>query len=120
LAVTNAKSEAVRKFGQMMVDEHKKANEKLMEVAQKAGLTVTAKPTAEHQKCLDKLKDLKGAEFDKEYMTEQVKGHEIAVREFKRAKAEATDSGVKDFASKSLSTLEKHLDIAKKILADGK
>jgi len=120
LALANAKSDAVKKFAQMVIDDHAKASEMLTQAAEKSGTKLPTKPTAEHQKCIDRLTGLKAEEFDKAYLFENVKGHEMAVKEFKRAKAESKDDAVKGFASKMLPTLEKHLDIVKKIQADGK
>ena len=119
LATTNAKSDAVKAFAKRMIADHKKTGEKLA-AAQKTSQSGATKLTAEHQKCLDTLRGLKGDEFDTYFMTETVKGHEMAVKEFKRAKAETKDEAVKDFAASTLPILEKHLDIAKKIQADGK
>ena len=119
LATTNAKSDAVKVFAKRMIEDHKKTGEKLA-AAQKTSQSGATKLTDECQKCLDKLRDLKGEEFDAYFMTETVKGHEMAVKEFKRAKAETKDEAVKDFVASTLPILEKHLDIAKKIQADGK
>lgn len=120
LAVAQGKSDGVKKFGQMMVDDHSKANEELKTVAKKANMEVPAKMMEEHQKHVDHFKALKGEEFDKAYAKHMVEDHEKDVAEFTKASKEAKDAGVKEFASKTLPTLQKHLDEAKKLDKGGK
>jgi len=116
LAATKAKSEAVKKYAEMMVEDHRKASEQIAKLAEKATLTVPTKLNAEHQKCFDTLKD--NENFDKEYITGSIKSHEMGVKAFKRAIAESKDAGIKEFALKYLPILESHLEQAKK-LQDG-
>lgn len=120
LAAAQGQSEAVKKFGQMMVDDHTKANEALKAAAMKAGLTVPEKMTDEHQKMVDKFKGMKGEEFDKAYAKHMVEDHEKAVAMFTTAGKEAKDAGIKEFATKTLPTLQKHLDEAKQLGKSGK
>lgn len=119
LAATNAKSEAVRKLAKVMQEDHKKTKERLDAAAKTTSQTLPAKLDAEHQKCIDTLKAAKDEEFDKAFLAETIKGHETAIKEFKQAKAETKDEGVKEFVVATLPILEKHLDIAKKIQAAG-
>lgn len=115
LAVANAKSEDVKKFGQQMIDDHKKANEALMATAKAAGVTVPDKADAEHKKHIDMLKDLKGEEFDRAFVKHAVEDHQKAVECFTQASKEAKSAEVKKFAADTLPTLEKHLEMAKKL-----
>jgi putative membrane protein len=115
IAVSQAKTEEVKKFGQRMVDDHGKANEQLKKAAKSAGIHVPEKMNDKHQKDLDRFKNYKGENFDVDYMNAMVKDHEGDVAEFTRASKQAKDPGIKEFASKTLPTIQEHLEIAKKI-----
>lgn len=114
LAATRAKTEGVKQFARRMVEDHTKANEQLAKAAEKAGMALPAKLAAEHQKCLDKFAS-DDVDFDRLYLTENIKGHEMAVAAFKRASAVSKDPGIKDYAVKTLPILESHLQAAKKL-----
>jgi putative membrane protein len=69
----------VKKFGKMMVDDHTAAGDKLKAIATQHNI---AWPTAlddKHRDLRDKLAKLQGAEFDREYMSAMVDGHEDVV-----------------------------------------
>jgi putative membrane protein len=66
----------VKKFGTMMVEDHTAAGDKLKTMATQHNI---AWPTAlddKHRDLRDKLAKLQGAEFDREYMSAMVDGHE--------------------------------------------
>jgi len=64
---------------------------------------------------IQKLEALAGSEFDKAYVAAMVKDHEEDVEEFRKASQNATDPGVKAFASKTLPIIEHHLNRIKAI-----
>jgi putative membrane protein len=111
LAAEKASSEDVKKFGQMMVDDHTKANEELKSLAQKKMVDL---PTdiGKHQKTYDKLSKLSGSDFDKAYMDAMVKDHKEDVSEFEKQAARGQDSELKAWAAKTLPTLQMHLSHA--------
>jgi len=115
LAATKATNDAVRKFGQMMVDDHGKANEELKKAAKSAGLSVPAKMDDEHQKEFDKFKNYTGTNFDREYVKHMVDDHQKDVAEFTRASKDAKNAAIKDFAAKTLPVIQGHLDKVKKL-----
>jgi putative membrane protein len=116
LAGTNGQSADVKSFGKMMVDDHGKAGKEAEELAKKKNMTL---PTdlGSHQSTVDKLKGLKGADFDKQYVDEMVNGHEKVVSMFEKEAANSSDPDVKAFAAKTLPTIRKHLDRIKEIQA---
>jgi putative membrane protein len=116
LAAKNAKDPEVKKFGQMMVTDHSKANDELKALAAKKNYQL---PTdiGSHQSTYDKLSKLTGADFDKQYVDEMVDDHETDVKDFQREAENGTDPDVKAFAAKTLPTLQKHLDAIKAIQA---
>jgi putative membrane protein len=112
LAAKQASSADVRKFGQHMVDDHSKANEQLLKVANKKRYTVARAMDAEHERMFRKLSELKGSEFDREYMAGQLKAHKEAVALFEKASKNGKDEDLKQLAEKTLPTLKEHLKMA--------
>ena len=118
VAATKGSSADVKDFGQMMVDDHTKANEKLKDLATKKGVDLTKaedKAVKQESKEEASLSKKEGADFDKDYIKMMVKDHEEDVKEFEKASKDAEDADVKAFASETLPTLQKHLDKAKEI-----
>jgi putative membrane protein len=113
LATQKAASEAVKQFGQKMVDDHTKANDQLKEVASKENITIPDSLDSKHQSRIEKLSKLSGPDFDKAYIKDQVKDHKQDVSEFKSEANNGSDPNIKQFASNTLPILEQHLTMAK-------
>jgi putative membrane protein len=115
LGTTMGQSDAVKKFSETIVADHTKANTELMAAAKAAGLSVPDAPSPEDQKELDMMKGHKGADFDRHFAEHMVKGHEKSVALFTTASKEARDPNLKAFATKTLPTLQQHLEMAKRL-----
>ena len=98
------KSAEVKRIAGMIVSDHTKANNQLMALARKKGVTLDTK----HD--MDKIDD---DDFDKEWLEMMVKDHEKDIAAFEKASKNATDPDVKNFASKTLPVLKKHLKAVK-------
>ena len=112
LATRKAASPEVKQFGQRMVDDHSKANDKLKSLATAKGVNLPTGLDRSTRREMDKLSKLSGAEFDREYMKHMVSDHKKDVSEFKSEAKKAKDADVKDFAATTLPTLEEHLQLA--------
>ena len=115
LASTNASSAKVKDFGTKMVTDHSKANQELMVLASQKNISIPSTPGTDHQKHIDDLREKKGAEFDKAYMSMMVMDHEEDVKKFEEASTDGKDADVKAFAAKTLPVLKQHHAIAKTI-----
>ena len=113
LAGERAGSADVRKFGQRMVEDHSKANQELLKIAGKKGITPSTKPEPKHQELADKLSKLKGAEFDREYTMHMVKSHEMSAELYGNQAKGEQDAELKAFAAKVLPTVKEHLQMAR-------
>ena len=113
LAADKASDPDVKKFGQKMVDDHGKANEDLMKLAQQKGVDVPSGLNASGQKDKDRLSKMSGAQFDRAYMKMMVSDHKKDVAEFEKVSKHAKDPDVRSFASEKLPTLKEHLEMAK-------
>jgi putative membrane protein len=117
LASTKAANAEVKKFAQMMVTDHTKAGTELKALAAKKNLTLPADMDSSHKSELESLKGKTGADFDRAYVDDMVSDHEKAVSDFQSKANNASDPDVKAFATKTLPTLQKHLDAIKAIQA---
>jgi putative membrane protein len=113
LASQKASSDAVKQFATKMVDDHSKANGELKEVASKSSIDIPDALDSKHQSRIDKLSKLSGADFDKAYVKDQVKDHEQTVSEFQNEAQNGTDANVRQFAGKTLPTLQEHTEMVK-------
>ena len=108
-------SDAVKQFGQRMVDDHSKANSELMTLASSKGITLPTTLDEKHQKDVTKLRAMKGAEFDRAYSKMMLSDHNKDVSEFEKQSTKGTDPDLKAFASKTLPTLQEHLQMARSL-----
>jgi putative membrane protein len=115
LAVQNASSDEVKKFGQRMVDDHSKANDKLKELASAKGVTLPQAPNARQKATKDQLSKLSGDQFDKAYMKDMLKDHKQDIAAFQSESNTGHDADVKNFATQTLPTLRDHLKDAQGI-----
>ncbi|HEU4434116.1 MAG TPA: DUF4142 domain-containing protein [Pyrinomonadaceae bacterium] len=113
LAAQNGMSEAVKQFGQRMVDDHGQANTELMSLATSKGITLPTELDEKHRAHVTKLTSLTGAEFDREYSKLMLSDHNKDVSEFEKQSNKGADPDLKAFAAKTLPTLQQHLEMAK-------
>ena len=113
LAQKNGSSASVKEFGQRMVADHSKAGTELGAIAKKLGITPPSGPSDKHKAEYKKLAALKGDKFDSEYAQHMVDAHEQAVKLFQKEAKQGEAKELKDFAAKTLPTLEEHLKMAR-------
>ena len=115
IAQQNGASAAVKQFGQRMVDDHSKAGKELEAIASKLGVTPPKEPGSKHQGDIKKFSKLTGEKFDREYAEHMVKDHEKAVSLFEKQAKSGDADELKQFASKTLPTLQEHLKMARSL-----
>ena len=116
IAQQNAASQRVKDFGSMMVRDHSAANQELTTFAGRRNLTMNTDSLMNlHKSHIDALKNKTGAAFDKAYMSMMVSDHKKDVSEFDKASKMCKDQECIAFASKTLPTLQMHLDSAQAI-----
>ncbi len=114
LATEKGGSDEVKDFGNRMVKDHSKINNDLKEVAGKMNVEVPSKISAKHHATIEKMSAMSGAAFDKEYVKEMVKDHEMDVAEFEKAAKEVKNEDLKKFIDDSVSVMKDHLEMIKK------
>ena len=114
LAAQKASNMAIRDFGQMMVNDHARADSELRALASRKGVTLSVAMSDSHQKKIEKLREEKpGKDFDAEFRDLMIDSHQEAVDLFEDAAKDSKDPEVKAFAQKMLPTLKKHESAAK-------
>jgi putative membrane protein len=106
---------ATKDFATRMVADHTKTSDELKAMVQDGSLKADL-PTAldsAHQSMLDKLKNLSGNDFDKQYHKDQDSGHKDAVSLFERYSKGGDNQKLKEWATKTLPTLQEHYKMAK-------
>lgn len=115
-ASKNASDKSVKDFGSMMAKDHSKANDELKALATSKNIAL---PAAVGQDKTDMMTDLMkktGKDFDKAYMNKMVDDHKEDIDLFQKAANDSKDGDIKAFASKTLPTLQKHLNDAEAIV----
>ena len=113
VAAQKGTSDAVKQFGQRMVDDHSKANSELMTLASSKGITLPTELDQKHRDQVTKMSNMSGAEFDRAYSKMMLSDHQKDVSEFEKESTKGADADLKAFASKTLPTLQEHLQMAK-------
>lgn len=117
MAAKQAQSNEVKQFGARMAADHTKAGDELKQLASQKKVTLPAEMTPKQKEAMEKLAQLKGADFDRAYVMEMVADHEKDVTAFDATAKGATDADVKNYAAKTLPTLKEHLKMIQGIAA---
>lgn len=113
LALQNASSPKVKEYAQMMIDEHTKANNELMEAARTKNITLPAGLSDKCQKKFGELSEKKGKDFDKEYMSVMVDDHEEVLDVLNKQAENGNDADLKAWAQSKVGGIKQHLETAK-------
>jgi putative membrane protein len=115
MAVDQASNAEIRKFAQRLADDHSKANKELQKLAADKNVTLPKQIDKKHQTEAARLAKLRGAEFDRAFIADQVKGHKHEVAMFEHIAKNGKDKDVKAWAEKTLPTLKEHLKLAQEL-----
>ncbi|HJP97269.1 MAG TPA: DUF4142 domain-containing protein [Rhodanobacteraceae bacterium] len=109
LAAESGHTEAVRKAGRMLTQDHSKLDAKLGPVAKQLGVKLPAKPNAEQRDEMKQFKSLSGLKFDKVWTHTEADGHVKAIEMTEREIHDGSLPKVKHLAESALPVLKKHL-----------
>ena len=130
LAAKRAQSAAVKEFAQMMVRDHTKAKNELKQAVKGYNIAEPTQLDTKHQALYDKLSQLNGAAFDREYMAAMLDGHRevkgmLSARADQPPAAKGTSGSTSDdarlgnavtqWAGKALPVVSQHLQKAEQI-----
>src|ERR1700710_1315982 len=108
---------AEKSFAAQMVTDHTKTSTELKGLVSggKVKAEVPAALDSSHQRKLDKLKGLNGADFDKQYVSDQQGAHKDAVDLFERYAKGGDNAELKTWAGKTVPALKHHKEMADKL-----
>jgi putative membrane protein len=116
LAMQKTQDQTVREYARRMVKDHQAAAAQLEKIAGQEHLELPQALDAEHQALKEKLSDLQGPAFDREYAKAMAKGHDKAVALFDAAsQAPQMTPQLKEFAAATLPTLREHKEMARSL-----
>jgi putative membrane protein len=111
LAAGRAGSPSVRDFGATLVRDHRQARNQVLDVGRRFGLRPDRDVTGEARDEQNRLSNMDGRDFDREFVHYMVDDHRKDIADF-RDEAREDHGPVSALARKQLPVLHKHLDIA--------
>jgi putative membrane protein len=116
MALTKATSPEVKKFAQMMVDDHTKANNELKALASEKGIALPdVMGEKKQKKYYDMERDEKKENFEKNYMDEMVDDHKEMINTFEKEAENGNDADLKSWAAGKIAALRHHLEEAERV-----
>ena len=112
LARTRAASPAVRAFANRIIADHRQAHARLSTLERRIGLLPASSPPPRSQ-----LAALFGADFDRQFMADQVKNHQEAIGLFQAESQTGQDPRLRRYANDTLPMLYRNLQQAQAIAA---
>jgi putative membrane protein len=106
-----------KSFAQQMVTDHTKTSAELKQLVS-SGKVKAELPSAidsSHRSKLNKLQDASGKNFSSDFDSDQVSAHKDAVSLFERYAKSGDNPDLKDWAGKTLPTLQHHLEMAQEL-----
>ncbi len=109
-AVADARSDAVRRLGQMIVDDHIKLDAQVTAAAQQLGVTVPSTPSKEQQVSLAALQATDRTQFDQAWISSQIADHRAALEAAETERSDGADPTVTGLAAAAAPVVQRHLD----------
>lgn len=111
LALTKAATPAVRDFAQMMIQHHTMTTQQIMAAAQSAGMTPPPPQLMPMQaQMIQELQGLSGAEFDRAYVRQQRRAHQMALALHSTYANNGDTPQLKQVAATARPVVQQHLD----------
>lgn len=116
MALEKSEDPQIKKFAQMMIDDHTKAMKELQNLAQKKGITLPNETDIQHKTIALALQALNGETFNEQYISRVgVGSHERTLGLLQKTQKEAKDQDLKAYATKTIKPVSRHLDQARKL-----
>lgn len=107
-ALQKSQDDQVKQLAQTIIQDHQKANQQLMQVAQAVGVTLPAGVDSMHAEKLQTLAALDAKDYDKKFVCMNNEAHAKAIEAYKTASATAMNPQLKQYASQTLPVLQQH------------
>src|SRR5262252_333260 len=107
----------VKDYAKMVVNDHSKALNDLVDLMKEAGMNQPGGlPEVKHE-AQDRLSELSGPAFDREYINLMVQDHQKAISKFQQEETTAQDESLRNYVKQVLPMLQKHLEKAQELQA---
>lgn len=115
LAQEKGQAKDVKSFGKTLVTDHTAADKKVMALAKEEKIDLPAEAPMPADK-MDMLKNAPAADFDKMFASHMLEDHKKDIADAKAARESTTDPKLKTLLTATIPVLEKHRDIAQKLV----
>lgn len=107
----------VKDYAKMLEQDHKKANDKLKELARQRqnNWNIPDQMMQEHQEQLNKMKSKTGDDLRDAYLDAMIDGHKKEIDKFKEAAEEVENEALRQWIEETIPVLQKHLDRAQEL-----
>lgn len=113
LALERSRNPEVKQFAQQMIDEHTRANQELMQIASRKGITLPTTPGPKYEAAMQQLMQLSGDAFDTAYMGDAgINSHLESIGLYQRQAALGQDPDLRAFAGRILPRIQGHFEMA--------
>lgn len=115
LVEARSENPKVEEFARLVLADHKKAGDKLGEIAKRRNVGVAAgleQPTKDE---VDRLSKLKGPEFDKAFLDAFIRGHEACLKHCDEVATAGKEETTLGFGKECKAMIERHLKQAKEL-----
>jgi putative membrane protein len=115
IALQKSGDSDVKDYAKMIKSEHTKALEDLTDLMHDKNVRQTKAIAADTQQDINRMNNLTGGEFDREFINMMVTDHQKAIELFRDQQSSAQDRDVKKYVDDTLPKLEMHLDKAQQL-----
>lgn len=117
IALDRAKSQEVKDYARMIVEEHRKASQQLMDLAQRKGHPLPSVPSVGVVQKTHDMQRGKADSFDLDYTQRMRDDHLRALNMHREVAALSPDADVRAWAASQVPILEGHLKHAESLLS---
>ena len=115
IARKNSSNADIKTFAKLIEEDHIRSNNELKRICSKKNITIPVALIGEEKSHMIAMKNMKGKDLDIHYIDMMVADHQKAIDEFTKASKNLADPELKAFATRTLPTLQKHLNKAKEL-----
>src|SRR5688500_6314028 len=115
LALSKARSRALRGYAQRMIDDHTALQIEGSELKSAQGIPLPTHAGSDRQTALRKLEAQSGEAFERAYLELMVKDHADTLRLFERTASRAADPALRGYAKRAIPHIRRHLELAERL-----
>ena len=116
LAGARSSSAAIKRFAEHMMQDHEATTTQLKSAVQ--AMNGPSPPTSmdtKHTEMMSQLRNARGSDFDRLFVTQQIASHQDAVGLFRSYSQQGDNAQLRQWASSTLPKLEEHLTMVRQL-----